>query len=389
MPSTHSPSTDDIVEFLRHRPFKYVKQLGHGACGKTVLLRDDEIDEQVVCKKFHPTQGDQEELFQRFRQEIKILHKLFHPNVVRVYDYFLYPKDHAGFIVMEFIEGLAIDKFLNQSPDKLESIFLQLVRGFRHLASHKVLHRDIRCENILVQVSGRLKIIDLGFGKVIHNHSDFAKSISLNWEYAPPLEFNEQKYDFSTDVYFVGKLFDGILGGIDGDSFKYKELVSQMCQKDPAQRISSFSVVIDEIRKHDSLENGFDISEEDQCTYRQFSDAFFERIQLIERSAKYRTNCQDVQSRLDALLEKTILESYVLIDLVADCLIEGHYCYCGQDRFEKNRFPVTILHEFVSLFKSCGKALQRVILLNLQTRINSIKRFDISSDSDTDDDIPF
>ncbi len=388
MPSKRTPSTDEIVDFLRHRPYKYVKQLGHGACGETVLLRDDEIDEQFVCKKYHPPQGDQEDLFQRFRQEIKILHKLFHPNVVRVYDYFLYPKSHAGFIVMEFVEGLAIDKFLNQSPGELENIFLQLVRGFQHLASQNVLHRDIRCENILVQDDGCVKIIDLGFGKVVRNPGDSAKSINLNWECAPPLEFNEHKYDFSTDVYFVGKLFDGILGGIDGDSFKYKKLVSEMCQKDPAQRISSFSEVIDEIRKYESLEKRFDISEADQCTYRQFSDAVAERIEGIETSAKYRTNCQDVHSRLDALLEKTLLESHVSVSLIGDCFIEGEYRYYDENGgYGDYRFPVNILHDFVRLFKSCGKALQRVILLNLQTRIDSIKRYDKSSDSD--DQIPF
>ena len=387
MPSKRTPSNGDIVNLLRHRPYKYVKELGRGACGETVLLRDDEIDEQFVCKKYHPTQGDREDLFQRFRQEIKILHKLFHTNVVRVYDYFLYPECHAGYIVMEFVEGLAIDKYLNQFPDESENIFLQLISGFCHLASHNVLHRDIRSENILVQDGGILKIIDLGFGKVISNHSDFVKSINLNWECALPHEFKEQKYDFSTDVYFVGKLFDEILGGVNVDTFKYKKLVSHMCQRDPAQRISSFSNVFDEVRKFETIEKRFDISEENVNIYREFSDAFAERIEMIERSAKYRTNCQDVHSRLDALLEKTLLESHVSINLIADCLVEGHYCYRGDERFGENKFPVIILQNFVGLFKSCEKSLQRVILLNLQTRIDSIERYDKSLDSD--DDIPF
>lgn len=387
MPGKRTLSNGDIVDLLRHRPYKYVKELGHGACGETVLLRDDEIDEQFVCKKYHPTQGDQKDLFQRFRQEIKILHKLFHRNVVRVYDYFLYPESHAGYIVMEFVEGLTIDKYLKKFPNKSESIFRQVVRGFRHLAAHSVLHRDIRCENILVQEDGRSKIIDLGFGKVIRNHDDFAKSINLNWECAPPLEFKKQKYDFSTDVYFVGNLFDRILGDIDVETFKYKEIISRMCQRDPAQRISSFSDVFDEICKYDSIENRFDISEKDADIYRQFSDAFAEGIESVERSAKYRTSRQDVHARLDALLEKTILESHVSNNLIADCFIEGNYRYSDENGFGDNRFPTTILRNFLNLFKSRSEALQRVILLNLQTRIDSIERYDKSSVSD--DEIPF
>ena len=377
MPSERTLSNGDIVRLLRHRDYKYVRHLGYGACGETVLLRDDEIDEQFVCKKYCPSSGAQGDLFRRFRQEIKILHKLFHPNVVRLYDYFLYPDRHAGFIAMEFVEGLAIDKYLHQFPNELESIFLQLVRGFRHMASHNILHRDIRNENILVQNNGLLKIIDLGFGKVIHNGSDFDKSINLNWQCPVPLEFKEKKYDFSTEVYFVGNLFERILAEIDDDSFRYRGLISCMCQRDP-----SFSAVFNEISNYESIEQRFAISERDIEIYRQFSDAIAERVDRVHRSAKYRTNCQDVQSRLDALSEKTILETHVSINLIASCFVDGGYYYYGQ-----NRVPSTVLHNFVRLFGSCEKIRQRVILSNLHTRLDSIPRYD--EPPKVDDEVPF
>lgn len=382
MPSQRTLSRGDIVKLLRHRNFKYVRHLGYGACGETVLLSDEEIDRRFVCKKYCPSIGDREDLFQRFRQEIKILHTLFHPNVVRIYDYFLYPDDQAGFIVMEFVEGLAIDKYLNKFPNESERIFLQLVRGFCHIASKHVLHRDIRNENILVQNGGEVKIIDLGFGKVVHNRSDFDKSISLNWQCGKPLEFKEDKYDFSTEVYFVGNLFETILSDIDDDSFRYRKLISRMSQSDPAKRISTFPDVIKEITKSESLENRFDISEEDVDIYRQFSDAIFERISKVDWTAKYRTNCDDIQSRLDALLEKTILETHVSSDLIANCFVDGNYSY-----YPKNRFPATIFHNFVRSFRSFENTRQQVILSNLHTRLNSLRHY--GKPPEDDDDIPF
>ena len=382
MPSQSTHSSGDIVKLLRHRDYKYVRHLGYGACGETVLLRDDEIDERFVCKKYCPRSGDQEDLFQRFRQEIKILHTLYHPNVVRIYDYFLYPESHAGFIVMEYVEGLAIDKYLIRFPNELEHIFLQMVQGFHYIASQNVLHRDIRNENILVQNGGKLKIIDLGFGKTVHSFSDFDKSISLNWQCVKPLEFKEDKYDFSTEVYFVGKLIERILGEIDDQSFRYGKLISHMSQSDPSKRISSFSDIINEISKSESLERRFDISEDNVEAYRQFSDAISERIASVGRSAKYRTNCQDVQSRLDALFEKTVLETHVSSNLVADCFVEGNYSY-----YPKKNFPVAIFHDFVRSFRSFEDTRQRVILLNLHTRLDSLRRNDeVSKDND---DIPF
>lgn len=346
------------------------------------MLSDEEIDRRFVCKKYSPSIGDREDLFQRFRQEIKLLHTLFHPNVVRIYDYFLYPKSQAGFILMEFVEGLAINKYLNKFPNESERIFLQLVRGFRHIASKHILHRDIRNENILVQNGGEVKIIDLGFGKVVHNHSDFDKSISLNWQGGKPLEFKEDKYDFSTEVYFVGKLFEMILSEIDDHSFRYGKLISRMSQSNPAKRISSFSDVLKEIAKSESLENRFDISEDDVDIYRQFSDAIAERISKVYWTAKYRTNCHDIQSRMDALLEKTILETHVSSDLIADCFVDGNYSY-----YPKKRFPATIFHKFVRSFRSFESTRQQVILSNLHTRLDTLRHYGVPPEGD--DDIPF
>jgi len=73
------------------------------------------------------------------------------------------------------------------------------------------LHRDIRPANILVDNSGTVKIIDLGFGKQIRATKDFDKSLSLNWWCAVPKEFGLGLYDFSTEVYFVGKLFEDLI----------------------------------------------------------------------------------------------------------------------------------------------------------------------------------
>ena len=74
-----------------------------------------------------------------------------------------------------------------------------------------MLHRDIRAGNLLVDNDGQLKIIDLGFGKQVNTSLDFDKSITLNWWCATPDEFRFKRYDFGTEVYFVGKLFEQLI----------------------------------------------------------------------------------------------------------------------------------------------------------------------------------
>ncbi|MBZ5499958.1 MAG: hypothetical protein LAP85_26470 [Acidobacteriia bacterium] len=75
---------DTIIEFLRKRDYRLVRELGRGACGKTVLLHDDQIDENFVCKKYLPfSESNRQQLFSNFVREIKLLHQIQHPNVVR------------------------------------------------------------------------------------------------------------------------------------------------------------------------------------------------------------------------------------------------------------------------------------------------------------------
>ena len=81
---------EKIIEFIRIRDYKLLKELGQGACGKTVLLHDDFIDENFVCKKYCPFSEDhRQELFTNFIREIKLLHQVYHENVVRVFNYYL------------------------------------------------------------------------------------------------------------------------------------------------------------------------------------------------------------------------------------------------------------------------------------------------------------
>ena len=178
---------DEIVRFLRSHDYKLIKELGQGACGKTVLLVDDQIGLNFVCKKYSPyEESEREALFKNFVREIKLLHLLQHKNLVRVFNYYLYPDKFSGYILMEYVDGKDIEDFTAEFPDKLNDLFNQAIDGFSYLERSGVLHRDIRAGNLLVDNDGQLKIIDLGFGKQANTSLDFDKSITLNWWCATP-----------------------------------------------------------------------------------------------------------------------------------------------------------------------------------------------------------
>lgn len=372
---------EKIIQFIRNRDYRFVKELGQGACGKTVLLRDDVINEDFVCKKYAPhDESERPELFANFLREIKLLHGVLHPNVVRVFNYYLYPNDFAGFILMEFVEGTDIEDYLTSSPEQVNELFLQVISGFAYLESNKILHRDIRPGNILVRKDGTVKIIDLGFGKRIESADDFDKSISLNWWGEPPKELRNGVYDYRTEVYFVGNLFSQIIQDNDIAHFKYRELLRHMCARDPEARVSSFLEVDRHIRNNKFLE--IDFNETEKQHYRDFSSRLAGHITKIERGSKYREDIEKIETDLENIYRGFMLEETVPNSVaISRCFISGVYYYKAKG------FPVDVVRDFLQLLKSATVEKKRIILANLQTKLDSIERYNINEPDD--DEIPF
>jgi serine/threonine protein kinase len=373
------PNIDDIVTFTRTHDYVYVRELGQGACGRTVLLRDDQIDQPFVCKKYVPyDEAQRATLFANFVREVKILQQLFHENVVRVFNYYLYPNTCAGYLLMEFIEGVDVDDFMAASPELANEVFGQAVSGFRYLEEHEILHRDIRPQNLLVRDDGVLKLIDFGFGKRIEAAEDYDKSVSLNWWCEPPQEFASGIYDFATEVYFVGKLFERIIHDNGIDQFKHMQVLAKMCKHDPATRFSSFSEVERAMLGDPFFEIEF--AYEETKTYREFADQLESHLIHVNEDAKYQTDYDRAVSALDAAYKTFMLESDVPnASTVLSCFIKGGY------RYSKKGLAVWAVRNFLRMVKGLSPEKRRLVMSNLYTRLDSVQRYCPPSE----DDIPF
>lgn len=377
-----TPENNRIIKFLKSKDFKFIEELGRGACGKTVKLYDEAINETFVCKKYEPYYEEhKEELFDNFIQEIKLLYLLNHKNVVRIFSYYIYPEHHTGYILMEYIEGQDIENYLTDNPQNINDIFNQCVAGFLHLEKCKILHRDIRPLNILVSNDGDLKVIDFGFGKKATKESDFDKSISLNWWCEPPIDFNQEQYSFSTEVYFVGKLFEKIIKEQDISTFKHAALLTKMCNPDPASRITSFSEVNAELsgdRFHEVEFNDYELE-----IYREFSRNLSAAVSKIEYDCKYIDDSELVQKKIEECYKSVMLEEYVPTNnIVVRCFLNGEYYFK-----KSNFFPVPSIKAFLELLRSCSKDKKNIIIINLCSRLDSINRY--SKPTPGFDDIPF
>ncbi len=369
-----------LVHFVRRRDYVFVKALGQGACGQTVLLRDEVIDGYFVCKKYIPfSETHRQELFKNFLREIKLLHELHHQNVVRVFNYYVYPEKLTGYILMEYVEGQDIEERLRKHPESINEVFLQAVEGFAYLESSLVLHRDIRPQNILVKEDGTLKIIDLGFGKRIDTSKDFDKSISLNWWCEPPDEFAVDTYDHATEVYFLGKLFEKLILDIGIEHFKHTALLARMCQRDPQHRIPTFFDIKTQVALNQS--DDIDFTDEERDIYAEFAQEFSSRITKIESSTKYNEDLESIKTQLDAIYKTCMLER-----TIPDAAVVFRPFFRGTYYYRKTGFETYILKNFLRFLRTSSVEKQRIALANLHSRLNAVQRYTTPAEND---DIPF
>ncbi|WP_316832925.1 protein kinase family protein [Pedobacter aquatilis] len=374
---------EDIIPFIRSKDYKFIKDIGHGGLGKTYLIEDELIGERFVCKKYKPMYDEHKELyFDHFVEEIKLLHLLYHVNVVRVFNFYLYPAQKTGYILMEYVNGQNINAFISSNPNKLDDIFLQVIYGFRHLEEHKILHRDIRPENLMVSKEGYLKIIDFGFGKKILVNEDFDKSISLNWRYEIPLDFRRKIYNYATEIYFIGKLFEEILNENGIAEFAYANVLERMLPIDPDKRVDSFFEL--ERLLIEGGTSGLEFSDEQKIVYRNFAIDVSKIYSKIETNAEYVKEPIQIIKFLDEVYSNTMLETTVQnVQSISRCFVKGAYYYN-----HSAEIIVDDLGNFLMMMKKMGPERQKIIINNLWQRLDRIPRYTDEVYPD-EDDLPF
>src|ERR1051326_6044496 len=154
-----------IGKLISH--YKILDKLGEGGMGIVYQARDTELD-RMVALKFLPerlTSNDAERA--RFLQEAKAASALNHPNVCTIYgiDEF----EGRKFIEMEYVDGSTLRRKVSESPLRLNdaiSFAIQIGEALQEAHSKGIVHRDIKCENIMVNSKNQIKVMDFGLAKL-------------------------------------------------------------------------------------------------------------------------------------------------------------------------------------------------------------------------------
>lgn len=368
-----------VLNFKASKNFKYMEDLGSGGTGNTRLFKDEETDMLFAIKKYDPSPENETyrvEFYNRFVDEIKILFQISHPNIVRIYDYYLYPEMHVGYLQMEYVKGISINKY-NPFPweRSWEDIFIETIKTFIYLEEKGILHRDIRPNNLLLDENQNLKLIDFGFGKKVSDSTLEKNSILLNWPVSEmPLEVNEV-YTHQTEIFFLGKLFKHIIEEKNID-FKYKYIISKMTEISPEKRYSSFKDIYEDISKGAFESVKFSNSEKE--VYINLADALSDHISVYTSQCELITDIKEIINKLENVIKENYLEEFIQSNSnLIRCFINNSYRY----KIRRDIRVDTVV-EFYDFFINLSDDKKNIVLENLQNRLKEIPL-------ETDDDLPF
>ncbi|MEZ6140542.1 MAG: serine/threonine-protein kinase [Zavarzinella sp.] len=160
-----SSSGEELAEKIGS--YEIIKELGRGGMGAVYLARQLSLDRPVALKVMK-TEWSQDAIFlARFTREAFAAAQLAHHNVVQIYD--IGEDDGTNFFSMEFVEGQSLgDALKKNGPMPVEqalSYILQAARGLNYAHSRGMIHRDIKPDNLMLNVHGLVKVADLGLVK--------------------------------------------------------------------------------------------------------------------------------------------------------------------------------------------------------------------------------
>ncbi|XP_012578627.1 PREDICTED: serine/threonine-protein kinase Nek5 [Condylura cristata] len=188
--------------------YDVIKAIGEGAFGKAYLAKGKSDGQHCVIKEINFAKMPIQEK-EASRKEVTLLAKMKHPNIVTFFNSF--QENDRLFIVMEYCDGGDLMKRIGRqrgvlfSEDQILNWFIQISLGLKHIHDRKILHRDIKAQNIFLSKNGMIaKLGDFGIARVLNNSMELARTCVGTPYYLSPEICQNQPYNNKTDIWSLG-----------------------------------------------------------------------------------------------------------------------------------------------------------------------------------------
>ncbi|XP_035180300.1 serine/threonine-protein kinase Nek1 isoform X3 [Oxyura jamaicensis] len=188
---------------------KYIKvqKIGEGSFGKAILVKAKENSQQYVIKEINISKMSNKER-EESRREVAVLANMKHPNIVLYRESF--EENGCLYIVMDYCEGGDLFKKINAqkgilfSEDQILDWFVQICLALKHIHDRKILHRDIKSQNIFLTKDGTVQLGDFGIARVLNSTVELARTCIGTPYYLSPEICQNRPYNNKSDIWALG-----------------------------------------------------------------------------------------------------------------------------------------------------------------------------------------
>lgn len=257
--------------------YEILEKIGSGGMSDVYKAKDHKLNRPVAIKVLKQEYSSDKNFVSKFWAEAQSAACLAHPNIVNVYD--VGNDQGVYYIVMELVEGITLKKYI-EKKGKLEiresiGIAMQVCQGIEAAHEQKIIHRDIKPQNIIISKDGKVKVTDFGIARAASSQTISSNAMG-SVHYISPEQARGGYCDERSDIYSLGIVMYEMLTGVvpfEGESTvqvalmhiqsemvpprKYEpmipvsleKIILKCTQKKPEARYSSVAALIADLRR--------------------------------------------------------------------------------------------------------------------------------------------
>ena len=216
-PSASEPRTGETNRELPVRigPYRVLTLLGAGSMGRVYKGFDELLERYVAIKVVGKKLGAAKDYLDRFHREAKLLASLTHPNIALIY--YFGELEGLPYFCMEYMAGGSLENLLRQhktlSPETAVSYTMQVAIGLSKAFEKGIVHLDVKPSNLMIAENDRIKIVDFGLARTMHQLQNIPNHIIGTPLYVAPEQIRGGMVDFRCDIFSLGITFFLMLYG--------------------------------------------------------------------------------------------------------------------------------------------------------------------------------
>ncbi|MGN9160156.1 Stk1 family PASTA domain-containing Ser/Thr kinase [Clostridium sulfidigenes] len=204
--------------------YELIEKIGEGGMAVVYKAKCRILNRFVAIKILKPEYSNNSEFMEKFRREALATATFSHSNIVNIYD--VGSEGNINYIVMELVNGKTLKEYIREnaplSMDSTLKISIQIAKALECAHKNKIIHRDIKPHNILINEEGVIKVTDFGIAKATSSDTiTHTNKVIGSAHYFSPEQAKGKIVDNRTDIYSFGIVIYEMLTGrvpFDGES---------------------------------------------------------------------------------------------------------------------------------------------------------------------------